>query len=88
MEILRKGLYVSISYYAMATELRLLAASCSLNDEKGIKKETLKSKLYHLNAVNIALDHIPCMTEYLEYIIKSFKNNYQIDLDLEIDEEK
>lgn len=81
LSFIRKAFYVSISYYAIATELRLLAASCSLSDEKMLKKENRKSKVYHLNAISIAVDHVPCVTEYLEYILKSFKNNYQIDLD-------
>ena len=51
IEFIKKVLYVSISYYAMATELRLLAASYPVNEENLMKKENQKSKMYHLNAI-------------------------------------
>ena len=33
------------------------------------------------------IEHLPCVSEYLEYIVKSFKNNYQIDLNHQNEEE-
>lgn len=46
--------------------------------EKTIEFE--KSKIFHANSIMIALQFIPCVTDYLEHIVRSFKNNYQIDL--------
>ena len=78
------ALYISISYYAMATEIRLLTNQMKDYHNKSLQIE--KSKLYHLNAIRIAAEYVPCMSDYVIHIHKSLKNHYQIDI-LEGDKE-
>jgi hypothetical protein len=59
-------LYVSIAYYAMATEMRILAnTAASETEERERKDKIIKSKTCHLKAINIVLDFVPCETDYL-----------------------
>ena len=36
--------------------------------------------MYHLYAIKIAATLVPCDSKYLQHLIKSFKNHYEIDL--------
>ena len=38
------------------------------------------SKMYHLYAIKIAATLAPCDSKYLQHVVKSFKNHYEIDL--------
>ena len=38
------------------------------------------SKMYHLYAIKIAATLVPCESKYLQHLVKSFKNHYEIDL--------
>lgn len=61
-------MYVSIAYYAMATEMRILAntsSEVSETEERERKDKIIKSKTCHLKAINIVLDFVPCETDYL-----------------------
>ena len=83
MSVIKKALYISISYYTVATELRLYLNNSSINCQKSYLTGTKKSKVYHLIALALALEFVPFATEYLKHIIKSLKNNFQIDLESE-----
>ena len=41
----------------------------------------MKSQLFHLNSIIIACKYLPQENNYLEHILKSFMNHYQIDLE-------
>ena len=36
--------------------------------------------MYHLYAVKIAATLAPCESKYMQHLVKSFKNHYEIDL--------
>ena len=75
-----KSIYISICFFTIATELRLIANESYLDHEIEGSAEFRKSQLYHLNAVIIASKYVPCSTIYIDHIIKSFQIHYNIDL--------
>lgn len=78
---LYKAMYISICFFAMATENRLIADSkFSHEDNKKCSEEFRRSELYHLKAIYLAAKFIPCESKYLEHILASFKKHYNIDL--------
>ena len=78
---LYKAMYISICFFALATENRLISNE-KYPDEASKKSsmEFRKSELYHLKSIYISAKYIPCETKYLEHILRSFKNHYEIDL--------
>lgn len=76
-----KVFYISICYFAIATELRLLSSDKYITDaERKNCFEFKKSQIYHLNSIHIAALFSPCESMYLDHIMKSFKNHYDVDL--------
>jgi hypothetical protein len=79
-----KALYISIAHFTMATELRLIANGQygSENPEKKGSTEFKSSQLHHLIAVITVALYVPYETVYLDHILNSYKNHYQVDLAL------
>lgn len=77
-----KALYISIAHFTMATELRLIANARygAENADKRGSTEFKSSQLHHLIAVITVALYVPYETVYLEHILNSYKNHYQIDL--------
>ena len=75
LSIVYKALYLSICYFVMGTELRLIS-----NKKNSNEADYHKSKLYHLYAIKIVARLIPCESKYLDHLIKSFRNHYKIDI--------
>lgn len=76
-----KAFYISICYFAIATELRLLSSEKYITEsERKNCLEFKKSQIYHLNSIHIAALFSPCESMYLDHIMKSFKNHYDMDL--------
>ena len=75
-----KVIYISIAFFTIATELRLISVQNYPESSKKESKEYRKSELYHLNAIILAAKYIPCETKYLTHILKSFTAHYNIDL--------
>lgn len=48
--------------------------------EKEITEVLKISQVYHIRSIYIVSKFIPCENKYLEHIIKSLKNHYEIDL--------
>ena len=56
-----KVFYVSICYFAIATELRLLANEKNLEEEeKRNSIEYKKSQIYHLQSIYLVAMFLPC----------------------------
>ena len=78
---LYKSIYISICFFTLATESRLLANSKF--DSEEVKRNSIelkKSELFHLRAIYIAAKYIPADNKYLSHIVKSFHNHYDLDL--------
>ena len=92
---LYKSIYISICFFTLATESRLLATESRLlatesrlladskYDSEEVKRNSIelkKSELFHLRAIYIAAKYIPADNKYLSHIVKSFHNHYDLDL--------
>lgn len=77
-----KALYISIAHFTMATELRLIANARHGvdNPERKTSTEFKSSQLHHLIAVITVALYVPYETVYLDHILNSYKNHYQVDL--------
>lgn len=78
--------YISIAYYIKATELRFL--NRNISDPKSKQIQFQKSQIYHLNSIRIAIEYVPCISEYFNHIQSSLKNHYQIDLFADLPDSK
>ena len=47
---------------------------------KSSEQEKMEVRVLHLHAIMIASDLIKFETNYLVHIVRSFKNNYKVDL--------
>ena len=54
-----KALNISICYFAIATEHRLLCDDKYCEEEKKRSSEYMKSQLFHLNSIIIACKYLP-----------------------------
>lgn len=65
--LIEKLLLLSVAYFTLATENRLL------------KKE--KSEIYHLKSISIVANILPEQTPYLEHIVNTFLSYYHPHLE-------
>ncbi|CAD8170855.1 unnamed protein product [Paramecium octaurelia] len=81
--LLEKIIYLSISYFTIATELRFIELDKA--KQQGIKDintdEFKLSELYHLKAVEIACKNITCSSPYINHLITSYHKHYNSNLD-------
>jgi len=64
----------------MATELRLLASDHHTDNSRKNSTELKCSQLHHLIAIITVTLYVPYQTIYLDHILNSYKNHYQVDL--------
>ncbi|CAD8183154.1 unnamed protein product [Paramecium octaurelia] len=81
--LLEKIIYLSISYFTIATELRFIELEKA--KQQGIKEinteEFKLSELYHLKAIEIACKHIACSSQYINHLITTYHKHYNSNLD-------
>ena len=78
--LLEKVIYLSISYFTIATEIRFIeiekAKQQGISD-KDIKTDEFKlSEIYHLKAIEIACKHVMCSSPYINHLITSYHKHY------------
>ncbi|CAK94204.1 unnamed protein product (macronuclear) [Paramecium tetraurelia] len=85
-QLLEKVIYLSISYFTIATELRFVelekAKQHGLKDDKIDTEEFKLSELYHLKSIEIACRHIAFQSPYISHLITSYHKHYNINLDV------
>jgi hypothetical protein len=81
-DMLQRVVNISISFFTMATELRLLAVKFagSKEDARDLS-EYRESQCYHLIAIILVLYYLPFEILYLKHILTSFKTHYEIDIE-------
>lgn len=83
--LLEKVIYMSISYFTIATELRFVeidkAKLAGRNDKDIDTNEFKMSELYHLKAIEIACKNITCSSPYINHLITSYHKHYNQNLD-------
>lgn len=60
--------------------MRLISKERSESEFRTALIDLNTSKMYHLYAIKIAATLAPCDSKYLQHVVKSFKNHYEIDL--------
>jgi hypothetical protein len=87
---LLKIIYLSISYFTIATEFRFVEiekAKLNGTSDKDIRTEEFKiSELYHLKAIEIACKYITCPSPYINHLITSYHKHYNQNLDIIVKE--
>lgn len=81
-KVLERVVVMSMSYFTMATELRLLAMRLGGKEQARGLSEFRESQCYHLIAIVLLLFYLPFDLLYLSHILTSFQNHYDIDLTL------
>ncbi|CAD8180633.1 unnamed protein product [Paramecium octaurelia] len=85
-QLLEKVIYLSISYFTIATELRFVelekAKQHGVKDDKIDTEEFKLSELYHLKSIEIACRHIAFQSPYISHLITSYHKHYNINLDV------
>ncbi|CAD8199241.1 unnamed protein product [Paramecium pentaurelia] len=85
-QLLEKVIYLSISYFTIATELRFVelekAKQHGVKDDKIDTEEFKLSELYHLKSIEIACRHIIYQSPYISHLITSYHKHYNINLDV------
>jgi hypothetical protein len=83
--LLEKVIYLSISYFTIATEFRFIEIEKAKQQgitDKDIKTEEFRlSELYHLKAIEMACKHISCSSPYINHLITSYHKHYNQSLD-------
>ncbi|CAD8178315.1 unnamed protein product [Paramecium pentaurelia] len=85
-QLLEKVIYLSISYFTIATELRFVelekAKKHGVKDDKIDTEEFKLSELYHLKSIEIACRHITYQSPYISHLITSYHKHYNMNLDV------
>ncbi|CAD8105326.1 unnamed protein product [Paramecium sonneborni] len=85
-QLLEKVIYLSISYFTIATELRFVelekAKQHGIKDDKIDTEEFKLSELYHLKSIEIACRNITYQSPYISHLITSYHKHYNINLDV------
>ncbi|CAD8110216.1 unnamed protein product [Paramecium sonneborni] len=85
-QLLEKVIYLSISYFTIATELRFVelekAKQHGVKDDKLDTEEFKLSELYHLKSIEIACRNITYQSPYISHLITSYHKHYNINLDV------
>ncbi|KAL4456125.1 hypothetical protein ABPG74_014086 [Tetrahymena malaccensis] len=91
--ILEKVIYLSISYFTIATEIRFIEIERNkhLNPKsdqtKNIDTEGFKkSQIYHLKSIEIVCQHITCKSPYINHLITSYHKHYNQNLETILEE--
>ena len=73
---MERSVLVSMSYFTIATELRLLACKDEV-EGKEESQERIESECYHLLAIVVMLHFVPFDLLYLQHILASYETHYQ-----------
>jgi hypothetical protein len=73
------AIYISCCYFALATEIRLAIPETERDDPEH-SAELRVSRLHHLHSIFIGAEFVLVESNYLSHIVRSFKNNFQVDL--------
>ncbi|KAM3136860.1 hypothetical protein pb186bvf_011119 [Paramecium bursaria] len=83
--LLEKIIYLSISYFTIATELRFVeldkAKQMGVSDSDIQTEEFKLSEFYHLKAIEIACKNISCSSPYINHLITSYHKHYNQNLE-------
>jgi hypothetical protein len=83
--VIRKVLLFAISYFTVATEIRLIEVDKYPNNEEEKRKseEFQKSELYHLTSIKIFATFVPYESMFIKHVLHSYSNHYKPDLSVD-----
>jgi hypothetical protein len=73
------SIYTSCCYFALATEIRLAIPEAE-REQPEHAAELQIAKLHHLHSIVMASEFVLVESNYLNHIIRSFKNNFKQDV--------
>lgn len=78
-KVIEHALLLTVGYFTIATELRLISAEKYRNCEEKQKKsnEYIESQIYHIIALIITSIYVPYDMIYMRHLFTSFSNHYQ-----------
>lgn len=80
--MIKKVLLFAISYFTVATEIRLIESEKFPNkeEEKRKSEDFQKSELYHLTSIKIFGTYVPYESMFIKHVQHSYQNHYKPDL--------
>lgn len=80
--IIRKVLLFAISYFTVATEIRLNEVDKFQNneEEKRRSEDFQRSELYHLTSIKIFASFVPYESMFIKHVLHSYSNHYKPEL--------
>lgn len=83
--IIKKVLLFAISYFTVATEIRLIEVDKYPNNEEEKRKseEFQRSELFHLTSIKIFCTYVPYESVFIKHVLHSYSNHYKPELNVE-----
>ena len=77
--IIKKILLFAISYFTVATEIRLIEVDKYPNNEEEKRKseEFQRSELFHLTSIKIFCTYVPYESMFVRHVLHSYNNHYK-----------